>query len=206
MISLGILIANNIVENCVIDKPLSPETVYDDEVVVTENYYLKDYKPKNIGVENDESLPYENVLPNRENQTKKEESNPSDITIENEDDSSSKNAHRECGYYFEKAKRELEETFARFPEDQDLAKIFPQSKWSKVYYESDKYYVVGLIKENNKEKYICYGVPCDYSLTPPKELKDYCQFVPKSVFDLTGKGYWMMFQDAITGACVKKAK
>ncbi len=183
---------------------VSPETVYNDEVVATENYYVKDYKPSIVRVENDESFLYEDVLPNRKNQTKKEESNPCGATIKNENDTSTKNAHNENCSYYQKAKRELEEVFSRFPKDESLERIFPHSKWSKVYYEHQKYYVVGLIKENDVEKYICYGVPCDYSPVAPKELKDYCQFIPLSIFDLTGKGYWMMFQDANTGECVKK--
>jgi hypothetical protein len=64
--------------------------------------------------------------------------------------------------------------------------------------------VVGLVLESGKEKYICYGVPCTYSKNPPKELKGFCSFIPLSIFDLTGKGYWMMFQDAITGEHVQK--
>ncbi len=187
-------------------KPISPETVYDDEVVATENYYAKDYNPILAGVKKDENVPNEDVLPDARNQAKKEESDSRDNVIENEDDFGSKITYSKLKPYYEKAKRELEEVFSRFPIEEDLVKIFPGSKWCKVYYECEKYYVVGVIKENDEEKYICYGVPCDYSPVAPKELRDFCQFVPKSVFDLTGKGYWMMFQDAITGACVKKAK
>ena len=115
-----------------------------------------------------------------------------------------KNAHNENCSYYQKAKRELEEVFSRFPIEEDLVKIFPESKWCKVYYECEKYYVVGVIKENDEEKYICYGVPATYSPTPPKELKGYCSFIPLSVFALKGEGYWMIFQDAITGECIKQ--
>ena len=64
--------------------------------------------------------------------------------------------------------------------------------------------IVGLVKEGGKEKYICYGVPAVYSKEPPKELKGFCSFIPLSVFDMKGDGYWMMFQDAVTGECIKK--
>ena len=80
--------------------------------------------------------------------------------------------------------------------------MFYDSTFVKIAYAEDKYYVVGLVKEEQKEKYICYGVPGEYSTTPPKELKGYCSFVPTSIFDMQGNGYWMMFQCAITGECL----
>ena len=58
---------------------------------------------------------------------------------------------------------------------------------------------------NGKEKYICYGVPAPFSKEPPKELKGFCTFIPASVYDLFGNGFWMMFQCAETGECIKKA-
>ncbi|MCQ2387115.1 MAG: hypothetical protein MJ066_01540 [Clostridia bacterium] len=104
--------------------------------------------------------------------------------------------------FYDKEKGELEELFSKFPHEENLEKTFPFSTWVKINYSSDKYYVVGVVKENDKEKYICYGVPSNYSENPPIELKGYCSFVPASLFDLKGKGYWMMFQDAVTGDCV----
>ena len=38
---------------------------------------------------------------------------------------------------------------------------------------------------------------------PPEAFKGKCSFLPLSLFDPDGKGYWMMFQDAETGQCVK---
>jgi hypothetical protein len=61
---------------------------------------------------------------------------------------------------------------------------------------------VGLIKENDREKYICYGVPTENSKTPPKQLQGFCSFVAlENCNDY--KGFWMMFQDAQDGKCVK---
>ena len=37
-------------------------------------------------------------------------------------------------------------------------------------------------------------------------LKNRIEIAPISVFDLSGKGYWMMFQDAETGECIKIAQ
>ena len=83
--------------------------------------------------------------------------------------------------------------------------VLKMTDFSTVFYSvaENKFYVVGLVKENGVEKYICYGVPAKYSPEPPKELKGYASFIPLSVFDLQGDGYWMMFQDAQDGKCVK---
>ena len=70
-------------------------------------------------------------------------------------------------------------------------------------YAEGKYYTVGLIRLDGLPRYICYGVPGKYSLHPPNELAGYCSFLPLSLFDLKGDGYWMLYQDADTGDAVK---
>jgi len=113
------------------------------------------------------------------------------------------NSQRDCPAFYNTVKAELNNLFEKFQAEEDLQKIFNQSRWARINYSNEKYYVVGVIKENDVEKYICYGVPAKYSLTPPKELKGYCTFIPLSIFDLSGDGFWMMFQNAITGECIK---
>lgn len=203
--------AKNYIKNLVVNIPNENNDnvdlcEYDDEVVATENYYAKDYDNGVARIKTYESLPNEDVEFNLPNQTQKKESGASDTVNKDEDHSRAKKPFGENLTYYEKNKRELDEVFSRFPKEENLSKIFPCSKWSKVFYEKEKYYVVGLIKEDGQEKYICYGVPDEYSLNPPKELKGYCCFIPLSLFDLTGKGYWMMFQDAVTGASIKSKK
>lgn len=63
---------------------------------------------------------------------------------------------------------------------------------------------MGLTEEKGRPKYICYGVPAKYSPYPPKELAGYCTFIPLSIFEMKGDGFWMLFQDAKTGECVIK--
>ena len=181
------------------------ENVYNDEVVATENYFAPTFDNDFTGVKN-ENLPHENDDVGIANvkETKKDQTCAS--VGEDENDNSTKKSYDAKNPYYLSAKRELEDIFLRFPSDETLIKLFPESKWVRVYYEKEKYYVVGVISENGVQKYICYGVPGEYSKYAPKELKGYCCFVPKSIFDLTGEGYWMMFQDAITGKCVKANK
>lgn len=105
--------------------------------------------------------------------------------------------------YYKTVKKELADLFDKFPAEEQLEKTLYGGKFVKINYSAEKYYVAGVLKEQSKEKYICYGIPDAYSKTPPKELDGYCSFIPLSVFDLKGDGYWMMFQDAITGECIK---
>lgn len=105
--------------------------------------------------------------------------------------------------YYEHIRNDIQDILAKFPEDKSLQNIIPNSKFVRINYAENKFYIVGVVFERKKEKYICYGIPDKYSKTPPKELKGYCQFIPLSMFNLSGDGYWMMFQDAVNGACVK---
>ena len=98
---------------------------------------------------------------------------------------------------------ELEQMLNKFPREDALLSVFPDSSWVRINYSDDKYYVVGVVKEMGREKYICYGVPSEYSENPPEELKGFCSFIPLSVFSVKGDGYFMMFQDAVTGECIK---
>ena len=98
-------------------------------------------------------------------------------------------------------KDELDKIFSENPEEDCLKSTVPQSRWVKIEYAGG-YYLVGVVEERKKPKYICYGVPAKYSPYPPKELAGYCTFIPLSVFEMKGDGFWMLFQSAETGECV----
>ena len=178
---------------------------YDDEAVATENYFSfeKTEETKKEPVEY-EKLQYENGVPNSSSQEKKEESQEDFIGRKDEENTSVEQAFNEQSPYYQSARKELEQLFEKFADYPDLKTYFPDSKFVKIPYSAQKFYIVGVIKENKQEKYICYGVPEKYSEKAPKELEGYCTFIPLSVFDLKGDGFWMMFQDAVTGECVKK--
>ena len=186
---------------------------YNDEVVATTDYFLLDdqiqQKLKALRDYENEKLSLENELPNSQNEqeTEKEPSlfnayedeTSAGMCKENLEDFLDANKQNN---HLEKVKTQLDSLFLTNPEEQDLQNLFLGSKWAKIYYSTDKYYVVGLITLQKDKKYICYGVPSVYSKEPPKALKGYASFVPKSVFDMHGDGYWIMFQDALTGKCV----
>ena len=179
---------------------------YDDEAVATVNYFefadrvsdkLKMFKEYDDG-----KFSVENELPCGRSEKEKEKIHTRADGFQNETPACPCENDKSTIFYHS-VKEELNLLFKKFPFENDLMRNFPNSKWVKINYSESKYYVVGLVLESGKEKYICYGVPSTYSKNPPKELKGFCSFIPLSIFDLTGKGYWMMFQDASTGKCVK---
>lgn len=190
-----------------IKKDKTEEVLYNDEVVATEDYFSEDVideKLKVISLMDENYVRTENAMPSfgGENETEKKE--PLFDCFKNETDKDSRRKYSEEFPYYDTVKDELENLFLKFPEESSLCQCVANSRWAKIYYSDEKYYVVGVIKEKGKEKYICYGVPDFYSSNPPKELDGFCSFVPISVFDLKGRGFWMMFQDAVTGECIKK--
>ena len=117
-----------------------------------------------------------------------------DTIIENAVD----DAMQELDNFYEQIKPQLEQLFDNYNHIEELENIIPYSQWVKVDFEGEgKEYVVGKIFDNDTLKYICYGVPGKYSVAPPENLAKYSQWLP---LDSNGEdGYWIMYQDALTG-------
>ena len=105
--------------------------------------------------------------------------------------------------YYAKVQGDLRALFEQYPPEEELAACIPYSRWAKIAFARGKHYAVGVISDEGRPQYICYGVPAERLSEPPKALRGFCSFMPLSVFDLHGKGYWMMFQDADTGECIQ---
>ncbi len=179
---------------------LSP---YDDEAVATVNYYDLDRENDEFDkIKEIKDVRYEDELSFVGSQEKTQQVADFSNCFSDETDLDFRAKTEKEQPYYRTVEKELNNIFGRFPAETCLETMFPESKFAKINYSSDKYYVVGLVKENGKEKYICYGVPGTYSPEPPEELKGYCSFIPLSVFCLKGDGYWMMFQDAVSGKCI----
>lgn len=193
------------------EQAIPPKTAfygdYNDEAVATVNYFDFDKeiddKLKKVKEKDNGKLRFENELSSTNRQADEREELKSNSRAQNEADPSCSQIYSDKNPYYDTVRQELEGIFLSFPSEECLEKAFEQSKFSKIYYSEGKYYVVGVIKENQKERYVCYGVPATYSPEPPKELKGFCSFIPLSVFDLKGDGYWMIFQDAVTGKCIR---
>ncbi len=187
------------------DEKAPSFNLYNDEAVATENYFDFDEIEEKLNAVKEYDfvrLQSENELPIDKSQEKAEQGAEVLDCVQNEKNADfSKQPKKELPF-FVSVRSELASILSKFPEEEGLNKLFPDGKFVKINYSADKFYVVGLIKEEGKEKYVCYGVPAVYSPTPPKELAGYCSFIPLSIFDLKGDGYWMMFQDAVTGKCI----
>lgn len=96
---------------------------------------------------------------------------------------------------------QLDELIQQNPEDEILNNIIPNSKFVKI--ENESPYVLGLIYEDNVLKYIAYGVPATYNQLPPKDLGEHYQWLPINPRDVMSDGYFMIFQDALTGTLVE---
>lgn len=116
-----------------------------------------------------------------------------------EEINSEKNEHT----FYEDMKSHLDKIFEEGEEEGYLENLISQSKWAKVKLSKGEYYVVGIIKEEDEIKYICYGVPGVYQEMPPKELSGYPVWFPLDQTNPKGFGYWLSYQDASSGESVK---
>lgn len=106
--------------------------------------------------------------------------------------------------FYEALSEQIEDLFNKYPAETNLENLVPNSKWVKIDYENDgNYYVLGLIYEDITLKYICYGVPGTYSEIAPNGLDNYSQWLPTDIDNPTEEGYWVMYQDALTGESIE---
>ena len=93
--------------------------------------------------------------------------------------------------------------FTCYPVDNELTNAVPGGKWVRVNTEDD-YYVVGVIFELDEPKYICYGIHGEFNKKPPEEISDVCDWVPLNLDNPEAEGYWMIYQDCLTGKTIKR--
>lgn len=104
--------------------------------------------------------------------------------------------------FYQEIKHQIDKLFQENKTEEYLEKIIPCSKWVKVN-EGEYAYVLGLIYEEEKLKYICYGVPGVFQEKPPKNLCGFPVWVALDQENNQGFGYWLSYQDAQTGQSVK---
>lgn len=109
----------------------------------------------------------------------------------------------EGSHFIDEIGEQINGLFDNFPREETLEAIIPNSKWVKIDFNKDnKFYVVGLIYENDAIKYVCYGVPAVWSATPPADFNEKAQWLPTSLDAPEGEGYWITYQDANDGELV----
>ena len=133
---------------------------YDDEAVATTDYYALDreIETKLKTLENIyDCRSTENELPNNEckEKTPKERS----CTSCAQDAPNTLTCPEVNLPYYLSVRKELDGLFNDFPHESDLERNFYGSRFVKINYSKEKFYVVGLIPDSENRKYICYGVP-----------------------------------------------
>lgn len=103
--------------------------------------------------------------------------------------------------FYDKMKKEIEGILSAYPEEEPLCRLVDGSKWVRINYGDDKFYVFGVLYSEGTPQYICYGVPAKSSDRPPESMAGLAGFIPASP-DGSAEGYWIMYQDAKTGAAL----
>lgn len=101
--------------------------------------------------------------------------------------------------YFERSSAQIQKLLSSNERFAVAERLIPGSKFVKINYDKRRYYIVGALGED----YICYGVPASYSAVPPEPMFDYAKWLPLSPDKPTGDGFWMMYQDGVTGETLK---
>lgn len=101
--------------------------------------------------------------------------------------------------FYNGVREKVEELFVIYPAENKLAALIPNSEWVKINYDGEDYYVVGRITENGRTVLLGYGVPGKKSVTPPKIADEIASWLTVSGLDDGYDGYWLLFQDAVTG-------
>ena len=197
--------------NCVkqteraIDFNKSRLEAYDDEAVATENYFEIEQKINQkldyIKEKDNEQFEYKDGFTYHQNCKEEKEEQTCPYRLLDEKNASQSQDEQLTDFFLSK-EQDVMRLFRKYPEYTQLKGVFPDSKWVKINYTKKDFYVVGIINENGKRKYLCYGIPSKYSPTPPESLQGYSTFIPLSIFDTHGDGFFMMFQECSSGKCV----
>lgn len=126
-------------------------------------------------------------------------------TLESKENEENLNENNQTAHtFYDEMKGQIDVLFKNNPSEEYLEKLLPNSKWVKVSLEeSEDYYVLGLIYEDERLLYICYGVPGVYQKEAPRELSGYPTWFPLDEDNPQGFGYWLTYQDADSGESVK---
>jgi hypothetical protein len=185
-----------------VSQPSVPpqSSAYDDEEVATENYYKeKEYEC--------EQLPQTQIDARTQSANQEQDEKEGSDPAENVDAESILHpiATDPDGYYLS-VKAEIDELFSKYPRDNTLCGAFSCSEWVRVKGSKDNpEYLVGVVYFNGKARYICYALAAKKNDPPPKEIESVCSFVPCSPFQ-EEKGFFVIFQSAATGECIKPQK
>ncbi len=169
-----------------------PETAYEDEAIAGENYYEYEQAYTDGGTVRQDKT---QAAYGREPQ--QNEKGADDLK-----GNKRANGLARGEYFYRAMKGEIDKLLSTYPAEQTLESVVENSRWVKINYGGEKFYVFGVIYQKDTPQYICYGVPTKTNKKPPESLKGLASFIPASA-DGGSEGFWVMYQDAATGASVK---
>ena len=178
-------------------EPVVEEAPYEDEALAQENYYEYEQAYKSGGALRTDPQKEEDgqgVLKDEEASGTFEENGVGGLA--------------QGGKFYFQMKEEIKKVLSSFPKEEELENVVENSRWVRINYGDNKYYVFGIIYGGEKPlnesmpQYICYGVPSVDSKNPPESLRGLASFIPASKENVQS-GYWVMYQDADTGASIK---
>lgn len=186
-----------------IDEEIHPQTEtaasrYDDDTVATENYYqAEEERGQELFCQTGGDAQTQSETENEREETGADASENVDAErllhpFKTDSD----------GYYLS-VKSEIDELLKNYPRDDRLCGAFSSSEWARIKgTEDDPQYLVGVVYEDGKARYVCYALKAENKNEPPEEIKNVCSFVPASPFD-EETGFFVIFQSAATGECIK---
>ncbi|MDE6504696.1 MAG: hypothetical protein K2L42_02365 [Clostridia bacterium] len=188
---------------------------YEDEAIAEDNYYEYEADENGGSVREDKKEKEERNKPDEDEAAvsafEKEQIRPDGkSTIKNPESEAYYGGNTEeplfnplaGGDFYEKMKTEIEGILQGYPKEECLERLIENSRWVRISYTKTDYYVFGVIYSGGKAQYICYGVPAADVQAPPESMKDSASFIPSSA-DGAQSGFWVMYQDAQTGATLK---
>lgn len=191
-----------------ITDPVTGVNQYDDEQIATVNYY-------DTAVNIDDSDRVTNSF--MENSSGEQFIDGKDAFVKESDREIQK--EEICGFsvfqneanacfgqerpYYQEIKPDLDNIFSTCKQNHTLSNSLLNSTFYDYVDQSGNSVAIGVIKEQDIVKYVCYGIKVDFYSNQQNNLNGYATFIPISIYEMSGDGYWVIFQDAVTGKCVK---
>lgn len=172
-------------------KPPAPPAQYEDEAIAEENYYEYAKASEDRGAVRQDTQKEEDGREFRQDEA-------AFGSLKEEQDGIARLAR---GDFYARMQREIEGLFAAYPAEESLQRTVEGSRWVRISYGEGKFYVFGVIYSDGKPRYLCYGVPAASHKKPPESMAGLASFIPSSPQE--DRGFWVMYQDADTGASLK---
>ena len=180
------------------------KNAFNDEVDLLNNTKTNEINDRNLeeNIEDDaESFLNSKILNNDDYENDEEIEKIIDNAL-NEDNFKEENLLNNENEFLSSINDQISELLNNYEEEKALENLIPNSKFVKVN-NDDSFYIFGVIYENEKIRYIVYGLNGEFDVKPNDEYSSFYQWLPLNPDNPEGYGYYLMYQDALTGAQVE---